>query len=141
MKALTICQPYAHLVAAGEKVVENRTWPTSHRGEVAIHAGLSTAWLDPADRRHYPGMVFGAVVAWARLVYCRRVDDLIEPWASNGEHVNGPWCWCLTDVRRLREPVYCRGAQGLWVLKPEDEARVRHVLLGEALAAPTGGAA
>ena len=28
MKALTVCQPYAELIARGEKPIENRTWPT-----------------------------------------------------------------------------------------------------------------
>jgi hypothetical protein len=44
-KALTICQPYAELIARGEKVIENRTWPTSYRGPLLIHAGKSREWL------------------------------------------------------------------------------------------------
>ena len=39
MKALTIAQPWATLVAIGEKTVETRSWKTSYRGEIAIHAG------------------------------------------------------------------------------------------------------
>lgn len=35
MKALTIHQPYAELIRRGEKVIENRTWPTSYRGPLA----------------------------------------------------------------------------------------------------------
>ena len=45
MKALTICQPYAEMIANHEKPIENRTWPTSYRGPLAIHAGKSRAWL------------------------------------------------------------------------------------------------
>ena len=45
MKALTICQPYPHLIMLGEKPVENRTWATSYRGPLAIHAGKSRQWL------------------------------------------------------------------------------------------------
>uniref|UniRef100_A0A6H1ZM20 Uncharacterized protein n=1 Tax=viral metagenome TaxID=1070528 RepID=A0A6H1ZM20_9ZZZZ len=30
------------------------------------------------------------------------------------EHTEGLWCWVLKDVRKLPEPVPCRGAQGLW---------------------------
>jgi hypothetical protein len=128
VKALTICQPYAHLIATGEKVVENRTWPTSHRGTVAIHAGRSLEWLDPNDKSRYPGMAFGAVVAVARLAACVRVENLTAaPWAGH-EHAFGPWCWCLADVRVLREPVDCRGAQGLWTLEAADAARVLEVL-------------
>jgi hypothetical protein len=38
MKAITIKNPWAHLIAAGIKDVENRTWPTKFRGPVLIHA-------------------------------------------------------------------------------------------------------
>ncbi|HOW47347.1 MAG TPA: ASCH domain-containing protein [Rubrivivax sp.] len=38
--ALSIRQPWAWLVANGIKPVENRTWPTRHRGPTLIHAGL-----------------------------------------------------------------------------------------------------
>ncbi|MFL5577327.1 MAG: ASCH domain-containing protein [Gemmatimonadaceae bacterium] len=38
MKALTLTQPWATLVAIGAKTIETRSWPTHYRGEVAIHA-------------------------------------------------------------------------------------------------------
>jgi hypothetical protein len=45
VKALTICQPYAELIARGQKRVENREWPTRYRGPLLIHAGKSREWL------------------------------------------------------------------------------------------------
>ena len=39
MRKLTIRQPWASLIICGEKDVENRTWTTRYRGELAIHAG------------------------------------------------------------------------------------------------------
>lgn len=41
MKALSIRQPWAWLVAHGFKPVENRTWNTKFRGEFLIHASKS----------------------------------------------------------------------------------------------------
>lgn len=38
MKALTITQPWATLVAIGAKRIETRSWSTSYRGPLAIHA-------------------------------------------------------------------------------------------------------
>jgi hypothetical protein len=38
MKALTLTQPYATLVAVGAKLIETRGWKTSYRGPLAIHA-------------------------------------------------------------------------------------------------------
>jgi len=39
MKALSIQQPWAWLIANGYKYIENRTWSTNFRGEFLIHAG------------------------------------------------------------------------------------------------------
>jgi len=119
MKALTVCQPYAELIACGEKWVENRRWPTSYRGPLAIHAGKSRTWLGPTDESLYHNMAFGAIVAVCRLDACVRFNSItgshdpkmIELAAH--EHTEGPWCWVLRDVRRIT-PVPCRGAQGLW---------------------------
>ena len=38
MKALTLTQPWATLVAIGAKRIETRSWRTSYRGPLAIHA-------------------------------------------------------------------------------------------------------
>lgn len=38
MRALTLTQPWATLVATTEKMNETRSWGTSHRGPLAIHA-------------------------------------------------------------------------------------------------------
>ena len=41
MKAISIKQPWASLIAHGIKDIENRTWRTNYRGRVLIHAGAS----------------------------------------------------------------------------------------------------
>lgn len=38
MKVLTLTQPWATLVAIGAKRIETRSWSTSYRGPLAIHA-------------------------------------------------------------------------------------------------------
>ena len=40
MKILSIRQPWAALIVHGFKETENRTWSTSYRGPVLIHAAL-----------------------------------------------------------------------------------------------------
>lgn len=42
MKALTITQPWATLIAIGAKRFETRGWSTPYRGPLAIHAGKNT---------------------------------------------------------------------------------------------------
>jgi hypothetical protein len=130
VKALTICQPYAHIIVRGEKSVENREWPTTYRGPLLIHAGKSREWLDEGDVEYYRDigdpMVFGAVVGVAQLIDCLHIDrieageyDERHPWLREHAHTNGTWCWLLTDVERLSLPVSWKGAQGLFEI-PSD---------------------
>lgn len=130
--ALTICQPWAWAIVHGPKRIENRTWPTRHRGPIAIHAGKSKAWLcdELPDGTAVPTsqLVFGAVIGIAHLEDVVPVDQCgDDPFAG------GPWCWRLKNVIPLVEPVPCRGAQGLWIMPQDVLAQVRQQLPKEAL--------
>lgn len=48
MKAITLTQPWATLVAIGAKRIETRPWSTKYRGPLAIHAGKG---IGPVGRR------------------------------------------------------------------------------------------
>lgn len=135
IKALTIKQPWCWAIAEGHKLVENRSWRTSYRGPLAIHAGK--AWDLPAARwirglSHGlgipvpPGMdevPRGAVVAVARLVgVCARssvnsraVRCECGLWATPGQ-----FHWQLADVASLPEPFFVSGKQGLWEIDLPD---------------------
>lgn len=126
MKALTICQPYAELIARGDKRVENRTWPTSYRGLMYIHAGKSREWLadeaeqsddDPQANYGIPiaDMAFGQVIAVAHLIDCVPIETGAKkyPWMDNHVHAEGPWCWILENPKRV-EPFAWRGQLGLF---------------------------
>ena len=127
MKALTICQPYADLICLPDdddraKRVENRTWPTSYRGALLIHAGKSRKFLGGDNYGLDVGdMVFGAIVGIARLMDCfqfsGRVPDPIlrrHQWLAGHQHVEGPWCFVLTECCPFVTPVPYRGAQGFF---------------------------
>ena len=122
MKALTICQPYAALIVTGEKLVENREWPTNYRGRLLIHAGKSRQWLvDEVFAERGDPLVFGAAVGDARLADVLHIDriqrgeyDAKYPWLREHMHAHGTWCWVLQDVRRYAQPLPWKGAQGLW---------------------------
>lgn len=124
MKALTVCQHYAELIARGGDVkpIENRLWATDYRGPLLIHAGKSRDWLDADEMDEYgidaARLPFGAIVAKAELVACLQIEACWpEPLAhlQRHRHAHGPWCWVLAGVQRLRRPIFCRGAQGLWI--------------------------
>lgn len=53
MKAITLHQPWASLVAYNIKTIETRGWRTKHRGPLAIHAAAR-----PARDGECPGNVF-----------------------------------------------------------------------------------
>lgn len=78
MKALSLKQPWASMVANGTKTIETRSWRTSYRGPLAIHASqpdgriIATAVLTdvrpmvfedviPARLRYWPD---GVLFAW-----------------------------------------------------------------------------
>lgn len=41
MKALSLKQPYANLIAQGKKTIETRKWSTKYRGDIVICASKS----------------------------------------------------------------------------------------------------
>ena len=144
MRALSLTQPWASLVALGVKKIETRGFPTSHRGPLAIHATREKPrWSDDAEVRaaidaalaHHgyetsagllrPSDLLlprSAVLATCVLAACVSTDgDVSEALAHSepaeplfGDWSPGRWLWLLADVVRFPRPVLCRGALGLW---------------------------
>jgi hypothetical protein len=128
MKALTIRQPYAALIAIGEKKYETRSWSTSYRGSMAIHSSkkqlgkLSMAFWPifyPAGFTH-EDLVFGCIIATCNLVDCIKVEDL--PRLPNkemmlGDFTLGRFAWKIEDVHLLEKPIPIKGNFGLWNLR------------------------
>lgn len=52
MKAVTLTQPWATLVAIGAKQIETRSWPTNYRGPLAIHAGKGPSTIGWPQLNH-----------------------------------------------------------------------------------------
>ncbi|MFF4229017.1 ASCH domain-containing protein [Streptomyces sp. NPDC001820] len=132
--ALTLWQPWASAIAYGTKRIENRSWPTDHRGLVLIHAGRTTdpnakdaPLARPFLRRPFPR---GAVVAVARLESCHEDDGWCTLWSARGS-----WHWRLSAVVPLAEPLPWPGARGLWTPPP---GLLAAPLLADALGAARG---
>jgi len=131
--ALTIHQPFAELIARGDKRVENRTWSTAYCGPLLIHAGAVSDYLPAQDLRRY---TTGALVALCTVDACLtgfvstrtgarwwRDDCMPEfAWVEDHEYAQGPVCWVLTLVQRIDPPIPARGLQGLWTMS---EARLK----------------
>lgn len=93
MKAITLTQPWATLVAIGAKRIETRSWSTSYRGPLAIHAAAGASTIGWPQINHicrntepfksvlqlteHPAhaLPLGAIVATATLVQCVRIPE------------------------------------------------------------------
>jgi hypothetical protein len=125
VKALSLWQPWASLVAAGLKQYETRSWATPYRGLLAIHAAKRPPDGDVSDllRPVQAGRVaqplpLGAVVCVVDLVdvvpatEARKTISELE--YSVRDYSPGRWAWKLELVHVFEIPVPARGAQGLW---------------------------
>jgi hypothetical protein len=133
MKALTVKEPWASLIADGTKLIENRSWFTRHRGRLAIHAGcawerragelMSTALgstVPQPIRNHHTA---GHVLAIVELVDCVPLAELAQRYPmharTNREHLFGPWCWVLDNVQPVVTTETIPGRLGLWNWEPD----------------------
>lgn len=129
LKALSLWQPWASLVAAGHKRIETRHWSTPYRGLLAIHAAQrkpTAADLAFADGVRLPDpLPLGAVVCLVRLVDIVKSEALvarpgftISPEYIYGNYQPGRFGWVLELVEVFDPAIPARGAQGLWNWTP-----------------------
>lgn len=135
IKALTISQPWASLIASGAKRIENRSWTTGWNGPLAIHAGGGRQYLDRFELSQFDT---GAIIAICRLRAVLHLEaiqrahrDGVVPRGLqrigftigdltrilHDKHAEGPFCWILEGVRQLPEPIPLAGQRGLWTVR------------------------
>lgn len=140
MKIISIIQPWATLIALGEKKIETRSWRTKHRGELAIH---SSKKIDKKICRLEPyrstlakygysenNLPVGVILATCNLSDCLKVlrdvgtSAALDDWHSVsgneymfGDFSEGRFAWKLTDVEMLKDPIPAKGQLGLWESK------------------------
>ena len=101
MKALSVKQPWAELIARGEKTIEVRDWSSKHRGPLLIVASKRpNVWAT------------GCAVAVVDLVGCRPMTRADEE-AALGEYYHGAKVWVLENPRRV-EQVPVTGRVGVY---------------------------
>jgi hypothetical protein len=77
IRILTLTQPYATLIALGLKLIETRSWSTSHRGLLAIHAGKGPGQLGWMQMQHLCRHVEPFKSALAELLHDRHPADVL----------------------------------------------------------------
>lgn len=105
LKAISIRQPYAFLVAHGFKDIENRVWPTDFRGRVLIHASSNFASMSYEERRRLEHLVGYHPRIWHRLLEDKRsgivgeVDITDCVTKHNSIWFSGPYGFVLKNAR------------------------------------------
>src|ERR1051325_9940412 len=126
MKAITVREPWSWAICYAGKDIENRDWPTSIRGTIAIHAakGLNqdehlraSMEIETICGLRPPAFPMlktrGMIVALADIAGC--VTDHRSDWFC------GDYGFVLENVRVLQKPIYCKGALGFWGVPTEIE--------------------
>ena len=106
MKAISVKQPWANMIADGSKTIETRTWPTNYRGELLIVSSRRPD-IEPA----------GCAVATATLVDVRAMQPADEA-AARFPWLPGLKSWVLEDVQAI-EPFPVRGRLGIYEVEVE----------------------
>lgn len=116
-RVLSIRQPWASLILAGHKDVENRTWETLWRGRMLVHAGKLH---DPFGYRNAAAIVGervnelvyqrGAYLGAVTVVDVHKEENACcLPWGEAGVYH-----WVLTDPVKLPEPIPGPGRLALY---------------------------
>jgi activating signal cointegrator 1 len=156
VKALTLTQPWATLVAAGFKSIETRSWGTPYRGPLLIHAAKTIPEyarelcdVEPFEEtllelgyRSWRDLPYGVILARCTLVDVLRIDeggrnvvDQLSGCISAelewqfGNFAPGRYMWILDNVQPFKTLIPCRGALGLWE-PPAEVLEQVHAQLG-----------
>ena len=138
MKALTLWQPHATLIAIAAKRYETRSWTTDYRGPLAIHAakskkGCELCYTSPfytvlknTDYPSFKWLPFGKIIAICKLVDIIQITDtnatgLSEQELAFGDFTPGRYAWYLQSVQQLEIPIPIRGKQRLWMWDYSEE--------------------
>jgi hypothetical protein len=130
IKALSLLQPWATLVATGHKKIETRNWTTKYRGPLLIHASLGKAGAaladNPAIARHikdFRSLPFGYIIGQVYLTDIVRIADLgLSPkklsdlsLEENAFGNNGArFAWLFSNAEVFEECIPATGRLGLW---------------------------
>lgn len=141
MKAITVKQPYAHLICAGIKDIENRTWKTNYKGRILIHASMDKSlnltvltkeqYQDAANRLNPIPTISsdkwdrGAIIGSVEIVDCVinhpsiwAEKEVLEDWTSKnipGKYSKPVYNWVLANPILFDKPILnVKGKLSFW---------------------------
>ena len=120
--AMSVKQPWAHVILRKGKNVENRQRNCHYRGFIAIHSSQSPMSSDSFDyledefgiKLDPKKLDYGCVVGFAKIVDVilkKQVTSKTKKWFG------GKYGYVLKNVIILKKPINTNGGRGLWHLK------------------------
>lgn len=128
MKVLSLTEPYATLIKENKKHVETRSWKTSYRGELYIHASstkIPREWMENTELmtliENIP-LNYGNIICKCKLVDCvYMTQEYVNNMQKNnyqeyisGEYKKGRYAWILEDIKKLDSSIKAKGQLNIW---------------------------
>lgn len=128
MKVLSLTEPCATLIKENKKRVETRSWKTSYRGELYIHASSTKIPKEWKQNKEFMELVkntslnFGNIICKCNLVDCiYMTKKYVEDMKKNnyqeyicGIYEEGRYAWILEDIEPLGSPIKAKGHLNIW---------------------------
>lgn len=127
MKVISLTEPFATLIKEKKKRIETRSWKTSYRGELYIHASSTRVPKEWKENKELMNLVqeeltFGKIICKCNLVDC---IEMTEEWIDKikkeqpeeyacGIYEKGRYAWVLEKIEPLEEPITVKGHLGIW---------------------------
>lgn len=143
MKVLSLTEPYATLIKEKTKKIETRSWKTTYRGELYIHASRTGIPKEYEENKELMNLVknsnypYGQIICKAKLVDCiKMTKDWIEQIKKEnyqeylcGIYEEGRYAWILEDIEVLEQPIYAKGSLNIWNFNQDSmEKQVEEIL-------------
>jgi len=126
MKAITLYQPWASLIAEGYKTIETRQhdrFKDLKGRRIAIHAGMRFDRWPYVERDQHPNMhkikmPHGVIVCTAQVDNARWLrGDSIQEYDAAMCITDGLFGLFLSDIQKVEPPIPARGWQGIWEIE------------------------
>jgi len=105
MMAISVRQPWANMIASGEKTIETRVWGTDYRGPLLI-----------VSSKNPPIAPVGFALAICNLIECRPMIKTDE-FAAKCQIYPGAYSWIFNTTERVLEPFPVKGRLGIFAVE------------------------
>ncbi len=127
MKVLSLTEPYATLILNGNKHIETRSWKTTYRGKLYIHASMTKIKKETLNNKELMSLIenkdlhFGYIICKCDLVDCiYMTKEYVEEIKNNnyeeyicGEYKEGRYAFILDNIE-LVDPIKAKGKLSIW---------------------------